>query len=261
MLQVASLRYEVIFKKAFSKPHIFTEFVKDMFDIQLEIDHVETEKEFDPPIGQVQSRFDLFAEDRKNRAVVDIQHVRYPDHYDRFLHYHCAAILQQAASAENYRPNMRVFTIVILTSGDRHKVDVARIDFDPKDLQGRGLNEIPHQILYLCPPYVTATTPEPYREWLRAIQDSQTGEVDETSYHKPVFQEVFQTIKQDLISPAERFRMKDEYGYEEIKQEKFKEGFEKDKDMVVAGNSKKCLRHVARGYRSGYYSAGNRVIY
>ena len=182
--------------------------------------------------------------DRKNRAVVDIQHVRYPDHYNRFLHYHCAAILQQAASAENYRPNMRVFTIVILTSGDRHKVDVARINFDPKDLQGRGLNEIPYQILYLCPPYVTATTPEPYREWLRAIQDSQTGEVDETSYHKPVFQEVFQTIKQDLISPAERFRMKDEYGYEEIKQEKFQEGF---KEGEMSGVHKTALAMLKEG--------------
>ena len=30
MIEVAPLRYGVIFKKVFSKPHIFTAFVKDM---------------------------------------------------------------------------------------------------------------------------------------------------------------------------------------------------------------------------------------
>lgn len=224
MLKVASLRYGVIFKKAFSKPDIFTAFVKDMLGIQLEIDHVETEKEFDPPIGQIQSRFDLFAEDKKNRTIVDIQHVRYPDHYHRFLHYHCAAIIEQLASAENYRPDLRVFTIVVLTSGDRHKVDIARIDFDPKDRKGKGLKEIPHQVLYLCPVYVNAETPEPYRQWLLAIQDSLDGEVDENQYPHLAIKQVFHTIERDLISPEERFIMKDEFGYEEIKQEKFQEG-------------------------------------
>lgn len=224
MLKVASLRYGVIFKKAFSKPDIFTAFVKDMLGIQLEIDHVETEKEFDPPIGQIQSRFDLFAEDKKNRTIVDIQHVHYPDHYHRFLHYHCAAIIEQVASAENYRPDLRVFTIVVLTSGDRHKVDIARIDFDPKDRKGKGLKEIPHQVLYLCPVYVNAETPEPYRQWLLAIQDSLDGEVDENQYPHLAIKQVFHTIERDLISPEERFIMKDEFGYEEIKQEKFQEG-------------------------------------
>ena len=42
--------------------------------IELEIDQVETEKSFKPTIGKVDTRFDLFAEDRKNRIVVDIQH-------------------------------------------------------------------------------------------------------------------------------------------------------------------------------------------
>jgi len=84
MIKVASLRYGVIFKKAFSKPHIFKAFVKDFLDIELEIDKVETEKSFSPIIGNVDSRFDLFAEDKKNRIIVDMQHVRYPDHYHRF---------------------------------------------------------------------------------------------------------------------------------------------------------------------------------
>jgi hypothetical protein len=63
---------------------------------------------------------------------VDIQHARYEDHYDRFFHYHCAAILDLIDSSKSYRPDMRVFTIVVLTSGDRYKKDVLTIDCDPQ---------------------------------------------------------------------------------------------------------------------------------
>ncbi len=55
MKKVASLRYGVIFKKAFCDPEIFTAFVRDVAGIKIEIDNVETEKEFDPPIGRVKS--------------------------------------------------------------------------------------------------------------------------------------------------------------------------------------------------------------
>jgi hypothetical protein len=220
MKQVASLRYGVIFKKAFSDPDIFKAFVKDFLGIELVIDKVETEKSFDQPIGNVDTRFDLFAEDKQNRIIVDIQHVRYGDHYDRFLHYHCAALLEQVASSQDYRPNKQVFTLVVLTSGDRHKVDIATIDFDPKDRKGKPLNEIGHKILYVCPKYVTEETPEPYREWLLAIQDSLDEEVDETQYHKTEIQHIFELIARDLVSPQERARMKDEYGMEQLQQDK-----------------------------------------
>jgi len=40
MKYVASLRYGVIFKKAFCDVEIFTQFVKDFTGIQLEIDQV-----------------------------------------------------------------------------------------------------------------------------------------------------------------------------------------------------------------------------
>ncbi|HIE00289.1 MAG TPA: hypothetical protein EYP59_08380 [Thiotrichaceae bacterium] len=220
MKKVASLRYAVIFKKAFSQPDIFKAFVKDFIGIDLKINKVEMEKQFFPIIGKVDTRFDLFAEDIDNRVIVDIQHVRYGDHYDRFLHYHCVALLEQIASSTNYHPNLRVFTIVVLTSGDKHKVDMATTDFAPKDRKGNYLNELPHKILFVSPKYVTDDTPEPYREWLLAIADSLDEEVDETSYQRKEIRQIFDLIEQDSISPTERFKMKDEYGMEEIQQNK-----------------------------------------
>ncbi|MEN8215165.1 MAG: hypothetical protein ABFS56_02055 [Pseudomonadota bacterium] len=51
MKQVAPLRYDVIFKKAFSQPDIFTALVKDFTGIELEIDEVENDKSFYPSIN------------------------------------------------------------------------------------------------------------------------------------------------------------------------------------------------------------------
>jgi len=226
MKQVASLRYGVIFKKAFCDPEIFKGFVRDILGIQLEIDRVETEKTFSIPIGRVQPRFDLFAEDKKNRVIVDIQHERHADHYDRFLHYHCVALLEQINQSQDYRLQLKVFTIVVLTSGDRHKKDVSLIKFDPHDLAGQPLNEIHHQIIYLCPKYWNDKTPPAYQEWLRAIEDSLDEQVEETQYQLPEIHKIFHHIEKDLISPQERARMIEEYHLDELKQDQFAEGWE-----------------------------------
>jgi predicted transposase/invertase (TIGR01784 family) len=224
MKQVASLQYGVIFKKAFCDVDVFKGFVKAVLGIDLEIDVVETEKAFKPIIGNVDSRFDLYAQDEKNRIIVDIQHVRSRDHYDRFLHYHCVAMIEQVAKAENYRHTLKVFTIVILTSGDKHQKDVLTIDFDPKDLNGNGVNEIPHKIIYLCPKYANENTPAAYKEWMDAIQDTLDGKVEESNYHELLIQKIFNSIENDHISPTERARMFDEFNNEEHKQTLFTEG-------------------------------------
>lgn len=89
---------------------------------------------------------------------------------------------------------------------------------------GDGVKEIPHKVVYLCPKYVNEDTPEPYREWLQAINDSLDEQVEETAYQRPAIQQVFDLIEQDTISPTERAKMKDEYGFEEIKRGKYEEG-------------------------------------
>ncbi len=229
MKHVASLQYGVVFKKAFCDPEIFTAFVQDIVGMPLHIEHVETEKEFDPPIGYVKPRFDLFAEDTTHRVIIDIQHARTTDHYDRFLYYHCAALLEQIANAEDYHAPLNVYTIVVLTSGDRHKTDIAITDFDPHDIAGHPLQEIPHKVIYLCPKYVTEATPEPYREWLEAMYDTLDKEVDETHYHRAAIHKLFDAIEQTHISPEERARMIEEHHQEELQQTRFEEGIEKGK--------------------------------
>jgi 2,3-bisphosphoglycerate-independent phosphoglycerate mutase len=237
MIEVASLRYGVIFKKAFSQPYIFTAFVKDLIGIDIEIEKVETEKSFSPIIGKVDSRFDLFAEDKKNRVIIDIQHKRYSDHYDRFLHYHCTALLEQITSSANYKPNMQVFTIVVLTSGDKHKTDISITDFEPKKLDGTGIGETQHKIIYVSPKYASDETPEPYREWLKAIDDSLDEQVEESDYNNEIIKDIFALIKKDKITPKEYAKMKNQYSEEEYLKDQKQEA----KDTKALEIAKKML--------------------
>lgn len=244
MKHVAPLRYGVIFKKAFGKPEIFTAFVKAVLGIDIEIDKVETEKSFKPAIGKVDCRFDLFAEDKKNRLVIDIQHDRSSDHYHRFMYYHLMAIAEQTAKADNYRPPLAVFTIVVLTGYDKHQVDMATVEFDPKTRKGEALGEIPHKIIYLAPHYLAEDTPEPLRQWLRAIEDTLDEQVDETSYDDPRIQQVFDEIEQDLVSPTERATMFEEYAQEELRQAQFEQGL---KQGALDGKKEIALAMLADG--------------
>ncbi|MFI3122307.1 MAG: PD-(D/E)XK nuclease family transposase [Methylococcales bacterium] len=216
MKKVASLRYGVIFKKAFCDVTVFKGFVRDILGINLEIDKVETEKEFEHPVGRVKPEFDLFAEDKKNRVIVDIQHEKHSDHYDRFLHYHCAAILEQIPNSKDYKPPLAVYTIVVLTSGDTHKCDVSVIDFDPKKINGEPLGIIKHKVIFICPKYINDNTPELFREWLRVINESLTEQIEETAYKLPEVQKIIEHIEQEDISPQERAMMIEEYHSEEI---------------------------------------------
>lgn len=221
MKQVASLQYDVIFKKAFSKPEIFKAFVKAVLGIELEITNIEMEKTFDTKIGRVKSRFDLFAEDVKKRVIVDIQHMQHEDYYDRFLHYHCMAILEQIKNSKDYQPKTKVFTIVVLTSENKEGKDVLTIDFDPKDLQGNGINKIAHKVIYLCPHFVNENTPIAYREWLKAIEDTLDGEVNEMDYENPIIKEIFDLIETDNITNEERYDLIEEnHRLEEVLTEK-----------------------------------------
>jgi predicted transposase/invertase (TIGR01784 family) len=226
MKEVASLQYGVIFKKAFSQRDVFNAFVKDILGIEFSCDKVETEKSFTQKIGNVKVEFDLYAEDLKNRVIVEIQHQNGSDYYDRFLHYHCVALLEQAANYRNYKPDLTVYTIVVLTSADKHKTDVAVIDFDPKDRYGNALGEIKHKVIYLAVKYVDENTPEVYRDWLSAINESLSEQIEETNYQRLELQTVIDSIAKNLVSPEEKYWMIEEYNFEEAKKKQFEEGIE-----------------------------------
>jgi predicted transposase/invertase (TIGR01784 family) len=126
-----------------------------------------------------------------------------------------------------------------LTTADKHKADVAVIDFDPKDRYGNALGEIKHKVIYLAVKYVDENTPEIYREWLSAIKESLTEQIEETNYHRPELQTVINSIAKNLVSPEEKYAMIEEYNFESDKKKRFEEGEQAGKlkaSQVIAKN-------------------------
>ncbi len=227
MKQVAPLRYDVIFKKAFTHPDLFTALVKDFVGIQLEIDEVEHDKAFIPPVGNVGTK--LFAED--NRVIVEVQHAHYSDNYERFVYSQCSAMVKTIASSGIYKFPVTLITLVFFTKKKNISPDSGIIvhDFGPRNfVTGELLTDIyphKHKLFFVFTNDSThEKTPKPYREWMQAIHDSLDKQVDEAKYTNPSIQTLFDVIEKDKITPEERARMKEEDNQAEAETRKFKEG-------------------------------------
>ena len=53
MIEVAPLKFGAVFKLAFGQVEVFKQFVKDVLDIEINIDKVHTEYEYPNPVGFV----------------------------------------------------------------------------------------------------------------------------------------------------------------------------------------------------------------
>lgn len=184
-MTLARLDNEVFFKKAFTDEIVFKAFVKDIIGIDFQPDKIETEKAFQPKLGNINFKYDIFAEDIKKRIVIEIQKVEYDrtanrHNFDRFLHYHLQAITEQQRSSEDYSVEKTVYTIVVMTAP--YKVNVKTREFyrdevlisklNPKNLKGVECKIFNHELIYLNPNYKDESTPQNYRDWLDLIYES-----------------------------------------------------------------------------------------
>jgi len=154
MLKVESLQYDTIFKKAFQRVDLFTGLVEDFTGIHLEIDEVENEKVFEPPIGRVKPRFDLFAEDKKNRVIVEAQHATSQDDFERFFYYHIIAMAETIHTSKDYRFPKVIITLVFFTEKKTPKPDnnILVQDFLMRNLQGEVIENaggLKHQLIFV----------------------------------------------------------------------------------------------------------------
>ena len=143
---LAPLDNETIFKKAFTDKTVFLQFVKDVLGIEIEVDKIETEKKFDPKIGNIDISYDIFAESTDHRVIIEIQKIDYDYNFDRFLHYHMMAVAQLQRSAKDYKIEQTVYTIIVLTApykidqktGEPIKDEVMISSVDPRNRGGRA---------------------------------------------------------------------------------------------------------------------------
>jgi hypothetical protein len=219
---LGNLDNEVIFKKAFTDKIVFTQFVKDILDLDVEIGIIETEKKFLPKIGYIDFELDIFAESVDKRIVIEIQKVEYDHNFDRFLHYFLMVIAEQQKRSKEYGIEQTVYMIVVLTApysinqknGKAVKDEVLLINLNPRNLKGEEIDIYGHQsggvpLVCLNPNHPDKDTPAKMRDWLDLIYQSIH------SPERPIVNENNRGIKRavDLISfenltPEERTKSK-----------------------------------------------------
>ena len=222
MLKVVPLRYGTIFKKAFGDREVFNGFVSDVLETPVAVDAVRQEFSYPTPVGKVKVEYDLFGEDVSHRVIVEVQHIREHDFFDRFLHYHLVSIVEQAEGHRQYRLERDVYTIVLLTTQPRDRelqFSVAVSDMDPITEQGARVGVYRHRMVFLNPKVINERTPPRVKPWLELIADSLDGEVDEARYADPAMQRALRAAITSDVSPDELARIKDEAAWEAAKQD------------------------------------------
>ena len=177
---LAPLDNETIFKTAFTDKTVFKSFVKDILGIDIEVDKIETEKKFEPKVGNIDITLDIFAESTDHRVIIEIQRVDYDYNFDRFLHYFMMAVAQLQKRAEEYTIDRTVYTIVVLTAP--YKIDqknqkpikdeVMITSVDPRNLDDKIVEVYGHKLIFLNHYYRKENTPANYRDWLDLIYES-----------------------------------------------------------------------------------------
>lgn len=229
MVEVIPLKYGVTFKRVFSDPEIFSHFASDVLGFPVHVDHVFTEYEYPDAVGYVKIKYDLFAEDKEQRTIIEVQHIREDDFFDRFLYYHLIGLVEQVSSYYSYRFERAVYTIVVLTSQPQEKhlqFSYAVSNMSPTNEQGKQIEIYPHRLVFLGPRSVNAQTPTRVRPWLELIADSLDSQVEATNYDSDLFQKIIERMKKNTLSPEELSVIKDEAAWEEAKQNAMREGRE-----------------------------------
>ncbi len=211
-MALVRLDNEVFFKKAFTDMLVFKAFVKDIVGIDVDPEKIETEKAFQPKIGNVNFKYDIFAEDLKKRVVIEIQKVDYDHNFDRFLHYHLQAITEQQRSSQDYSVERTVYTIVVMTAPYRlnevtrefYEDEVLISNLNPKNLKGVERKIFNPELIFLNPNYKDLETPDNYRDWLDLIYESiHSPENPRINTQNSGIKRAVELIQQDKISPEE----------------------------------------------------------
>jgi hypothetical protein len=251
---LARLDNEVFFKKAFTDKIVFKAFVKDIIGIEVEPSNIETEKAFQPKLGSIAFKYDIFAEDIKQRIVIEIQKVDYDHNFDRFLHYHLQAITEQQRSSEDYSVEKTVYTIVVMTAPYKinektrefYRDEVLISSLNPKNLKGTERKIFNHELIFLNPNYKGNDTPQNYRDWLDLIYESiHHPENPQVNTKNEGIKRAFEIVSYENISPEEWEQAKLETSKMKVIQlERQEEKFGIAKNLILAGSTDEFIIQI-----------------
>lgn len=223
---LGSLDNEVIFKKAFTDKFVFEQFVKDILGIDIQVDKIETEKKFSPPIGYIDFEIDVFAESEDKRTAVELQRARYDYNtstslstgFDRFMHYLQMLVAEQQKNAKKYKVKQTVYMIVVMTlpykfdnlTGEPINEEVIITKFCSQNLKGKNIPIYAHQMVCLNPNHPEADTPQAVRDWLDLFYQSiHSPSRPSINWNNPAVKRAAELIDYEHLTPAQRKEAKE----------------------------------------------------
>jgi len=224
---LGNLDNEVIFKKAFTNKFVLQCFVKDIFGLDFEPDKIETEKRFKPKIAHIDLKYDIFAESKEQRIILEIQKVDYDYNFDRFLLYHNMAIAEQQRTSKEYKAEKLVLTVVFFTSkyykiternGQPIEKDILIFNNNLFSLEGQEIDVFGHKLIFLNHHYIKNNTPQGYKDWLELIQESiKNPSEPNINLNNQGVKKVSELINYENLSPEELTESKNRHAAESIK--------------------------------------------
>ena len=223
---LGNLDNEVIFKKAFTDKFVLQCLVKDLFGVTFIPDKVETEKRFPMKITYIDFKYDVFAQSKDKRVIVEIQKVDYDYNFDRFLLYHNMAIAELQRSSKEYKASKVVYTIVVCTgkyvakerNGNAIEKDVLFHHSNLFDMEGKEIDVFGHKLIFLNHHYIKTHTPEAYKDWLNLVKESIKNPENPTiNLKNHGIKKVSELIDYEHLTPEERTESKNRHAAESAK--------------------------------------------
>jgi predicted transposase/invertase (TIGR01784 family) len=249
-MQIAPLDNSVFFKKAFTDMFVFKAFVKDIVGIEVNPKVIETEKSFQPKLGSIDFKYDIFAEDIEKRVIIEIQKVEYDHNFDRFLHYHLQAIAEQQRTSDDYSVRKTVYTIVLITApyrvnkktGEVFKDEVLISSLNPRNLHGIERETFNHKLIFLNPNYKADETPQNYRDWLELVYESiHHAENADINLQNEGVRRAANIVSFEKISPQEWEQSKIQAGKLKVLEIQYEEGFSEGIEKATLEIAQKAI--------------------
>jgi predicted transposase/invertase (TIGR01784 family) len=250
---LGNLANEVIFKKAFTDKFVLQCLVRDLFNVDFVPETVETEKRFEPspltPKGGIKREYDIFAQSKDQRVIVEIQRVDYDYNFDRFLLYHNMAIAEMQRSSEEYKTDKVVYTIAVFTgkyvcterTGKVVERDILFHHSNLFDIEGKEFDVFGHKLIFLNHNYIRDITPQGYKDWLNLVKESiKNPKNPSINLHNQGVKKVAELIDYSQLSPEELRESKNRNAAESAKaiyekEAKTQEKIEIAKKMILVG--------------------------
>jgi len=259
---LAPLDNETIFKKTFADKDVFQTFVKDLFNIDIIVDIIETEKKFETPLSPINFELDIYAETSDHNFIIEIQKIDYDHNFDSFLHNFLVLIANQQRSSIDYRYMQRVLGVVIFTrpysfntkDGQPIRDSILVMDFNPRNLKGDLIELYEHNIVFMNPSkeYQNDATPKRYQDWLDLFYASMKEPLNyKLNLNNKGIAQAVQILDYDKLDPETLRKMKET----EMKKEN---EILIERDSKIEGRNEERNLNAINGIMRGY---PNNVIY